>query len=90
MIDTVTREPSQGQRKRKLEDTIMTEATDAAEEDNQEYLCLIRAKYKNENISTRVSKLTWNGFIARMNDLRKCGHLLGEWGRVREIPTGIQ
>jgi hypothetical protein len=56
-ISTVTREPSQGQRKRKLEDTIMTEATEASTEDDKEYVCLIRAKFRNENISTRVCDL---------------------------------
>ncbi|GAB5586313.1 RNA-binding signal recognition particle subunit srp14 [Umbelopsis nana] len=71
MIDTVTTERSQGQRKRKLEDTIMTEATDAAEEDNQEYLCLIRAKYKNENISTRVNGAEYEKFQQAYSNIIK-------------------
>ncbi|KAG2189236.1 hypothetical protein INT44_004378 [Umbelopsis vinacea] len=67
----LTREPSQGQRKRKLEDTTMAEATETTADDDKEYVCLIRATFKNENISTRVNGSEYEKFQQAYSNIIK-------------------
>ncbi|KAJ2955437.1 hypothetical protein NQZ79_g8555 [Umbelopsis isabellina] len=64
----LTREPSQGQRKRKLEDTTMAEATEL---ENKEYVCLIRAKLHKESISTRVNGAQYEKFQTAYSNIIK-------------------